>query len=100
CAQPCRKKYEIYDLNKEKIAESANFLSTKDLNTLDNVEDLIDRGVYSLKIEGRMKRPEYVSQIVSTYKKSIESTLDEIDYENTTQIFNRGFTKGLFYGDF
>lgn len=100
CAQACRKRYEIYDLDREKIADEAYFLSTKDLNTLDSVDDLVNRGVYSLKIEGRMKRPEYVAQIVSSYKKSMENKLENEDYENTTQIFNRGFTKGLFNNDF
>ena len=100
CAQPCRKQYELYDLNKRLISERAYMLSTKDLNTLNSVEDLVNRGVYSLKIEGRMKRPEYVAQIVSSYKKALEHKLSEEDIKNTVQIFNRGFTKGLFNGDF
>lgn len=100
CAQPCRKQYEIYDLNHKLISQKAYILSTKDLNTLNSVQDLVERGVYSLKIEGRMKKPEYVAQIVKSYKKALENRLSEEDIKNTTQIFNRGFTKGLFNGDF
>lgn len=100
CAQPCRKSYEIYDLNKEKLSDNGYFLSTKDLNTLDSVDDLISRGVDSLKIEGRMKKPEYVAQIVSSYKKAIEDKLTPEDYLNTEQIFNRGFTNGIPNKDF
>lgn len=100
CAQPCRRKYEILDLNKNKIEDAAYYLSTKDLNTIGNVKELVERGVYSLKIEGRMKKPEYVYQIVSGYKKALIDSINEEDKKNMEQIFNRGFTKGLFNGDF
>ncbi|MGO3751835.1 MAG: DUF3656 domain-containing U32 family peptidase [Peptoniphilaceae bacterium] len=100
CAQPCRKKYEILDLNLNSLSDKAYFLSTKDLNSIANLDDLINRGVDSLKIEGRMKKPEYVYQIVSSYKKRIEERLTKKDEDNIEQIFNRGFTKGIHYGDF
>ena len=100
CAQPCRKSYDILSMDKSVISKDKYFLSPRDLNTLLTVNDYISRGVYSLKIEGRMKKPQYVYQVVSSYKKAIEETLDSEDILNTEQIFNRGFTKGLFNGDF
>ncbi|MFR7760544.1 MAG: DUF3656 domain-containing U32 family peptidase, partial [Peptoniphilus grossensis] len=75
-------------------------ISPKDLNTLDDVAKIINAGGYSLKIEGRMKNPEYVYTVVSSYKKSLEGKLTLEDKEDTEQVFNRGFTKGLFNGDF
>ncbi|WP_295149671.1 U32 family peptidase [uncultured Peptoniphilus sp.] len=100
CAQACRRSYEIIDFDGRKLADRLYYLSPKDLNTLDNVAEIIRAGGYSLKIEGRMKNPEYVYTVVSSYKKSLEGKLREEDREDTLQVFNRGFTKGLFNGDF
>jgi len=100
CAQACRKSYEILDFNGNKMGDKKYYLSPKDLNTLDDVKKIIKAGGYSLKIEGRMKNPEYVYQVVSSYRKAIDGDLENIDRENTRQVFNRGFTKGLFNGDF
>lgn len=100
CAQACRRSYEIIDFDGEKLADRLYYLSPKDLNTLDDVAKIIRAGGYSLKIEGRMKNPEYVYTVVSSYKKSLEGKLREEDREDTLQVFNRGFTKGLFNGDF
>lgn len=99
CAQACRKSYKIIDLN-GKVFDEKYYISPKDLNTLSNMNELVDNGVYSLKIEGRMKNPEYVYQVVSTYRKAIEGKLQAKDRENVEQIFSRGFTKGLSFGDF
>lgn len=100
CAQACRKSYEIIDFDKNKIGKRLYYISPKDLNTLDDVAKIINAGGYSLKIEGRMKNPEYVYTVVSSYKKSLEGKLTLEDKEDTEQVFNRGFTKGLFNGDF
>ena len=100
CAQACRRSYEIIDFDGRKLANRLYYLSPKDLNTLDDVAKIIRAGGYSLKIEGRMKNPEYVYTVVSSYKKSLEGKLREEDREDTLQVFNRGFTKGLFNGDF
>lgn len=100
CAQACRRSYEILDFHKNKIARRLYYISPKDLNTLDDVAKVINAGGYSLKIEGRMKNPEYVYTLVSSYKKALEGKLKIEDKENTEQVFNRGFTKGFFNGDF
>lgn len=100
CAQACRKSYEILGFDGNKIGKRLYYISPKDLNTLDDVAKIINAGGYSLKIEGRMKNPEYVYTVVSSYKKSLEGKLTLEDKEDTEQVFNRGFTKGLFNGDF
>lgn len=94
CAQPCRMQYSINDKG-----EKAYFLSPKDLATLDFVQDIIDIGVDSLKIEGRMKKPEYVATVISSYRRAIDGNSKPEDYEKVTQVFNRGgFTSGYFLG--
>lgn len=100
CAQACRKSYEVLDFEENKIGKRLYYISPKDLNTLDDVAKIINSGGYSLKIEGRMKNPEYVYTVVSSYKKSLEGKLTLEDKNDTEQVFNRGFTKGLFNGDF
>jgi len=105
CAQPCRMEYSIIDA-KGNIAgnlDKRHYLSTRDLNTLDEVGELINAGVKSFKIEGRMKRPEYVATVVSAYRKAIDSGSDSLtkgERVNVEQIFNREFTKGHTFGDF
>lgn len=107
CAQPCRMPYSLIDYDKDEIVldhwRDKHLLSPKDLNTLDNIETIIDSGITSLKIEGRMKRPEYVATVVKNYRKALDSgskSLTNEDKENVAQIFNRGFTQGLPFGDF
>lgn len=105
CAQPCRRPYSVVDNNGNIIdnIEKGYLLSTKDLNTIKNIEEIIDSGISSLKIEGRMKRPEYVAVVVSNYRKALDEGSNKIsknDEEDLEQIFNRGFTKGVGLGDF
>lgn len=106
CAQPCRMPYTIvgYDNNKPLSERFSNkyLLSLKDLNTIENLNKIIDSGVSSLKIEGRMKRPEYVSIIVNKYRKALDLGVDSItneDKKEILQIFNRDFTKGFILED-
>lgn len=105
CAQPCRMKYSIVDENgepKEQL-DQLHYLSPKDLNTLDDLDEFMDAGITSLKIEGRMKRKEYVATVVKTYRKALDcgkSSITNEEREDLTQMFNRGFTKGVGLGDF
>ncbi|MEF9934194.1 DUF3656 domain-containing U32 family peptidase [Clostridium sp.] len=93
CAQSCRMEYSLDG------GEKSHLLSPKDLSALEYIEALTDIGVDSLKIEGRMKRFEYVATVVSSYKKAIEGRLQKRDVQNVTQIFNRGgFTSAFFHG--
>ncbi|MDR1773603.1 MAG: DUF3656 domain-containing protein [Clostridioides sp.] len=81
CAQPCRQKYKLIDLQTGKIMNEKNdyLLSTRDLNTIENIGEIICAGVSSLKIEGRMKRPEYVATVVNAYRKEIDSYINFIE---------------------
>ena len=75
CAQPYRLPYELYDGNKMISGNSRYLLSPKDMCLIKNIPELSDAGVYSLKIEGRMKSEEYASGVVSVYRKYIDRYL-------------------------
>lgn len=94
CAQPCRLPYELVDTNGKNLLNAGKYLlSPKDLNTLELLPRLVETGVTSLKIEGRMKRPEYVATVVKVYRDALDkkfSTLE--DRRKLAQIFNRDFT--------
>lgn len=102
CAGSCRLKYDIVNENGKKLNTLEYPLSTKDLNSLDNIGKLIDIGVSSLKIEGRMKSLEYVYMVVKIYREAIDSYYDTgrvyIDLDKLKKlkkIFNREYTKGF-----
>ena len=103
CAQPCRMEYTLLDNNKP-ISSKKYLLSTKDLNTLENIDKLIDANVSSLKIEGRMKSKEYVALVVKTYREAIDNyyetkvnNVDHLAIENMKLVFSRGFTNGFMF---
>lgn len=99
CAQPCRLPYELEDA--KGTVNKGYLLSPKDLSLIDELRTLRDAGVDSLKLEGRLKRPEYVSSVVSTYKRVINSDFvcGEGDKQILRDAFNRsGFTKGYYIG--
>ena len=105
CAQPCRKKYTLLENNKALI-KNKSMLSMKDLSVINNLDLILDAGVSSLKIEGRMKSLEYVQTIVSLYRKKIDeyylNSFDHISLEEEKKVkvtFNRGFTKGYLLND-
>ena len=107
CVGSCRLPYNIIDSHGNKLNKGDYPLSMKDLNTLDNLEKLINIGVTSLKIEGRMKSPEYVYIVTKLYRLAIDSyyekgkvIINEKELDNLTRLFSRGFTKGyLFHED-
>ncbi len=102
CAQPCRLPYELVNSDGKNLLEGKDvgqyLLSPKDMNTLSILPQLIEAGVVSYKIEGRMKRPEYVAIVVDAYRRAIDSyklgeyEVPEEDLQNIEQIFNRDFT--------
>lgn len=90
CAQPCRKEYETT------YGDRGYFLSPKDqLMGQEEIKKLKEIGIESIKLEGRMKSPNYVFETVGYYKDLIAG-LDKL--ERTSDIFNRGYSKGYFYG--
>ncbi len=96
CKQFCRLKYRING------GEEGYYLSTKDFCLLPSLKDLVDSGVISLKIEGRARRPAYVSTAVQTYRKVLDNNFnfDNDDITNLKKVFNRGdFISGYLNGE-
>ncbi len=104
CAQPCRLPYRLLSDGEE--TAQGTLLSPRDLMTLPFLGELRRLGVASLKIEGRLKRPEYVTLTTRAYRRALDA-LEELGYYEPTpdcldalmRIFNRGgFSRGYFYG--
>lgn len=110
CAQPCRMEYTLVGGKKESLVDTArvgsHLLSPMDLNMVSHIPELVEVGVDALKIEGRMKRPEYVATVVRIYRTALDRYrespdnyfVDEKELKDLAQIFNRGFTTGYFFG--
>ena len=111
CAQPCRLPYEVRENGKKpgeplNRKQERNVMSLKDLCTLDLIPDLAAAGIYSLKIEGRMKSPRYTAGVVSIYRKYVDRFLEygpegyfvEPEDKNVlSDLFDRGgFTPGYY----
>ena len=98
CAQPCRLPYKIKDID----SSFKYLMSPKDLCGLEFIPNLIDAGVTCFKIEGRMKKPEYVATVTRIYRKYIDKYMNKKEYEieqkdidDLLQVFNRGgFSSG------
>jgi len=105
CAQPCRKLYDLLDAEGRIVAGKRHLLSIQDLNLSSHISDLVDAGIRSFKIEGRLKDRSYVSNIVAFYREKIDDVLasrklskassgtsisDFVPDPNKT--FNRGYT--------
>lgn len=106
CAQPCRKSYELLGYDGAVSTEGPYLLSPKDLNSTDVLPQLIEAGVSSFKIEGRMKRPEYVAGVVGIYRTLIDRYFDDPEAYFVSpdealvleQLFNREFTDAYLKG--
>lgn len=108
CAQPCRLPYTLVDKKGKNVLAGAAgefLLSPRDLNTIELLPRLVESGVSSFKIEGRMKRPEYVAVVVANYRRALDACLSGADYRVTdeqlrelAQIFNRDFTTAYLTG--
>lgn len=108
CAQPCRLPYTLIDeMGAEVLGKDAGqfLLSPKDLKTIEFLPELLQSGIASLKIEGRMKRPEYVAVVVDAYRRAIDAfeagkaRLSAAEDEKAlAQIFNRDFTTAYLEG--
>ncbi|MGB9175724.1 MAG: DUF3656 domain-containing protein, partial [Methanoregula sp.] len=115
CAQPCRKPYTLVTGEQDEYgrperlrdlpASGHYLLSPKDLCTYRHLPELVQAPVVSLKIEGRMKSPEYVAVVVSTYRRALDAIAaggwkpaPEVE-QDLLLAFNRGFTGGYLFGD-
>ncbi len=112
CAQPCRKRYTLYDADKQIISADQHLLSLKDLNHSHSIKELAEAGVQSLKIEGRLKDIDYVKNITAFYRQKIDAFLeDNPEFQsasagkvslgfvaNPIKSFNRGATDYFLHG--
>lgn len=105
CAQPCRLTYTLVDeAGKEIKAAGPHLLSPRDLKMIEQLPLLVQARIASLKIEGRMKRPEYVATVIRNYRKALDDyykspetfRVGEASQKELEQIFNRDFTTGYY----
>jgi len=101
CAQSCRLPYRIFVDGKEYRDTDAQYLfSPHDLCALPKLNELEEIGVDSLKVEGRLKSPEYVAAVSRAYRKALNGiSLDAKDMEPLEVLFSRGLTTGFLEGD-
>jgi len=100
CAQPCRKKYSLINEKGTLLAKDKHLLCLKDFNASHYIKNLIDAGVHSFKIEGRLKDENYIKNVTAYYRQLIDKYADKtssgnIEYDFTPDLsksFNRGFT--------
>ncbi len=97
CVGSCRKLYELINADTGESLGSSYILSTKDLNTFEHIEEL--KEIDSLKIEGRMKEPAYVANVVAQYRKAIDGTAGDSSYADLSRTFNRTYTEGYMFGE-
>jgi len=112
CAQPCRLPYKLVETKDSKIVNEFSapgefILSTRDLNTIEILPELIESGATSFKFEGRMKRPEYVATVIRIYRAALDRYYSNSDHYFVSQedlnaleqVFNRDFTQAYLKGD-
>ncbi len=106
CVGSCRLPYQLIKNNEVVKTDGQYLLSTKELNTLPNLKELLDANIDSLKIEGRMKSPSYVGYVTRLYRTLIDKyyndeplTLTKEEQINLKKLFNREFTKGYLFHD-
>ena len=107
CIQPCRREYLVFDdlIDKSLVLGEDYVMSPKDLCTIEFIDQLIDAGIDSFKIEGRKRSPEYVARVVSVYRKAIDLHFEkkltpEIKNEmvkELEEVYNRGFSNGFYF---
>ena len=111
CAQPCRLKYSLVDAKGNLIADKRYLLSLRDLNLSHSLAKLVDAGVCSFKIEGRLKNKAYVINVVSHYRQLLDEILKERGKRASSsgtvtpdftpdpvKTFNRGYTSYFLHG--
>lgn len=106
CAQFCRLKFDLLDADNNLIVKGKHLLSLRDMNRMENLEELMDAGVCSFKIEGRLKEASYVKNVTAAYRQALDKVLerrqeymrassghsDILFTPNVNKSFNRGFT--------
>ena len=106
CAQVCRFCFDLYKENEKQNIKDKYLLSMKDLCSANQIKELLDLGITSLKIEGRMKSKYYVGVVTKFYRKLIDKYYDnepleytEEEYKELLTVYNREFTSGFLGND-
>jgi putative protease len=111
CAQPCRRVYRLVDRSGNTVVDDRHLLSLRDLNLTEDLPALLDAGVSSFKIEGRLKDKTYVMNVVGHYRQKLDALQEDrglraassgkviFDFQpNPLKTFNRGFTSYFMHG--
>lgn len=107
CVQPCRRRWWVRDdQDNEFLYDGVFFINTKDLCMIEYIPKLIDANIDAFKIEGRMRDPIYIKEVVSCYREAIDSYYDntysqekfDAWLQRLTKIYNRGFSTGFYFG--
>ena len=112
CAQPCRLSWNLENAEGKRLVSNRHLLSLRDLNNSKNIEELIDAGITSFKIEGRLKDIDYVKNVTAFYRKTIDEIIERRDdlcrssrgesnpsfNPNPEKSFSRGFTDYFIHG--
>ena len=112
CAQPCRLKWNLEDENGNTLIANRHLLSLRDMNNSKNLEELIDAGITSFKIEGRLKDADYVKNTTTYYRQALDKIIEKRDdlerasrgvstpsfIPNLEKSFSRGFTDYFAHG--
>lgn len=93
CAQTCRLKYDLYDSDNNLMIKDKHLLSLKDMNRAEYLSKMIDAGISSFKIEGRLKDQNYIKNITAFYRKKLDNILEKKDNHKTS-------STGIFFFDF
>ena len=99
CAGPCRLPYTLIKNDKPIETKGLYLLSPKELNTTKQIQKILDTNVQSLKIEGRMKSPEYVGFITKMYRELIDNNTTQNTEKSLKKLFNRDFTEGHLFNN-
>ena len=114
CAQPCRYNYHLVEEKRPgeyyPVVEDENgtyIMNSKDLCMIEHIDDVINAGVYSLKIEGRMKSVYYVAAVVKSYRQAVDAYMKDPDnykfdpkwMENLNNVSHRQYHTGFYYGE-
>ncbi|MDR2449490.1 MAG: U32 family peptidase [Prevotellaceae bacterium] len=111
CAQPCRNTYDLFDANGRVLMKNKHLMSLPDLNLGQSLPELLQAGITSFKIEGRLKNENYVKNVVSYYRQQLNNLLCDGKYKkassgtsvhfftpNPASTFSRGFTDYFLHG--
>lgn len=109
CSQPCRSKYDLYTDDGHLMMKDRHLLSLRDLNASQSLAAMIDAGISSFKIEGRLKDIEYIKNVTAHYRRLLDNLIDEHERASSgrntflfepdvEKTFNRGYTDYFLHG--